>query len=92
MMMEQERILSGDGQSQNITQHNENNSSGNSGSTFSFHSEWTYNFVTSEMKLVRDDADCYLSFDQFGYPLDNLCSHPSMRNNLETGIMFETIF
>ena len=91
MMMEQERILSGDGQSQNITQHNENNSSGNSGSTFSFHSEWTYNFVTHKMKLVRDDAGGYLSFDQFGYPLDNLCSNSSMRNNLDTSIIYDSM-
>ena len=92
MMIEQERILSGVGQPQNNTQHNENNSSDNTGSTFSFHSEWKFDFETDSVKLARDDADCYLSFDQFGYPLDNLCSHPSLGNNMDTIIILEPIF
>ena len=91
MMMEQERI-SGVGQMQSNTQHNENNSSDYTGSTFSFHYEWKFDFETNSVKLARDDADCYLSFDQFGYPLDNLCSHPSLENNLDTIIILETIF
>ena len=40
VMMEQEGKFAGHGQIPNITQHNENNSSGSSGSTFSFHLEW----------------------------------------------------
>ena len=91
MMMEQERILSGVGQMQNNTQHTENNSSDNTGSTFSFHSEWKFDFENLSVKLARDDTDCYLSFDQFGYPLDNLCSHLSLENNLDT-IVLQTIF
>ena len=92
MMLEQDRILSGVGQTQNNTQHNENNFSDNTGSTFSFHSEWKFDFETLSVKLARDDTDCYLSFDQFGYPLDNLCSHPSLGNNLDTIFILETIF
>ena len=92
MMMEEE-MLSGDELTQNITQHNENNSSVNSGSTFSFTLEWKIHSVdtlTSNLKLVRDDAECYLSFDHDGYPQKNLCSVPSMQNYSD--IVFKPIF
>ena len=92
MMMEEE-MLSGDELTQNITQHNKNNSSVNSGSTFSFTLEWKIHSVdtlTSNLKLVRDDAECYLSFDHDGYPQKNLCSMPSMENYID--IVFRPIF
>ena len=93
MMLEQERILSGERQTQDIRQHNENNSTESSGSTFSFHLEWkihSVDTVASNVKLVRDDTECYLTFDDGGYPHRNLCSLPSMKNHLN--IVFQPIF
>ena len=93
MMIEQARILSGDRQTQDITQHNENNSTESSGSTFSFQLEWRIHSVdtlTSNVKLVRDNAECYLSFDHNGYPHRNLCSLPSMEYYLD--IVFRPVF
>lgn len=90
MMVERERELSGDGEMQNNTQQNQTESSETSEETFSFLFEWDIQpvgKVETNIKLVRNDADCYLSFDHEGYPHKNLCSMPSMGNQRDIVIV-----
>ena len=63
------------------------------GSKFGIFTEWHINSVdpiTSNMVLVKDGINCYLSFNRAGYPNRNLCSLPRMGINLD--IIFEAIF
>lgn len=88
MMIEYESETSGDGE-----MHNDTNSSNTSESTFSFLAEWdihSVDAVTNNVMLVRDDTECYLSFDHAGFPHQNLCSPRDVRRSLD--IVFEPIF
>ena len=93
MMMKQEGKLSGEGEIQNNTEHNDTNSTENSGSTLSLLVEWhirSVDMLANNMMLVSDNTDCYLSFDYDGKSPQNLCSLPRKRNNLD--IVFEPVF
>ena len=93
MMMDIERRNSENEAMQNNTQNSEINFSEISRSTFTFYVVWkirSVDIVTSNVMLVRNDTECYLSFNHDGYPHKNLCPRPSVRNNL--GIVFEPIF